>query len=388
MVWATESRRRWLRTTTAILVVLAVVVTALWQVSGCRACPLPRCLDRTGPRCPTRLVGSTADVGPSVLRCRRNGDRCRGRRSPYSPRRRGHAVRIVTRPPRVRRDRPACPSPERALLAAEQENTVVEQRRHERQRSFFANAAHALRTPITIARGHTEMAMQNTTDPDVKADLMIALEELDRLTRAAERNLRLSVVGEVDHHSFRPVDTGDLVRTTVERWKPTAQRAWSAETRGETGDLLADSEQLTEALDALIENALLATTSGDSIVVRSEVRADAVVLVGHRRRMWRRRHRPPATLRAVRAGAPTFDGRVERNRFGASGRACYRRRSWRLRRDGEQSRRRHHGTDRHPEAHRPATSTSRLPRKDNSHSNERLTILSPSVVMGWSKVSP
>ncbi len=165
------------------------------------------------------------------------------------------------------------------ILAAEKENTVSEQSRHERQRAFFANAAHALRTPITIARGHTELAMQNTSDPGVKADLMVALEELDRLTRAAERNLRLSVVGEVDHHSFRRVDAGEVVRTTVERWKPTAQRAWSADVRGESGDLLlADPEQLTEALDALIENALLATTSGDAIVVRSEVHADAVVL--------------------------------------------------------------------------------------------------------------
>ena len=164
------------------------------------------------------------------------------------------------------------------VLAAEHENTAVEQRRHERQRAFFANASHALRTPITIARGHTEMALRSTSDPTVKADLMVALEELDRLTRAAERNLRLSVVGEVDRQSFRSVDPGELVRTTVERWKPTAQRAWSAEKHGEAGVLLGDPEQLTEALDALIENALLATAAGDSIVVRSEVHADAVVL--------------------------------------------------------------------------------------------------------------
>ena len=164
------------------------------------------------------------------------------------------------------------------VLATEHENTAIEQRRHERQRAFFANASHALRTPITIARGHTEMAMRSISDPDIKADLRVALDELDRLTRAAERNLRLSVVGEVDRQSFRSVDPGELVRTTVERWKPTADRAWSAEVRGEAGDLLADPEQLTEALDALIENALLATTSGDSIVVRSEVHADAVVL--------------------------------------------------------------------------------------------------------------
>jgi len=164
------------------------------------------------------------------------------------------------------------------VLAAEKQNTVVEQRRHERQRAFFANASHALRTPITIARGHIEMAMRSIDDQTVKVDLRVALDELDRLTRAAERNLRLSVVGEVDRQTFRAVDAGDLVRTTVERWKPTADRSWSAEVRGAAGDLLADPEQLTEALDAMIENAVLATTSGDSIVVRSEAHPDAVVL--------------------------------------------------------------------------------------------------------------
>jgi signal transduction histidine kinase len=164
------------------------------------------------------------------------------------------------------------------VLAAEHENTAVEQRRHERQRAFFANASHALRTPITIARGHIEMAMSSITDPTIKVDLKVALDELDRLTRAAERNLRLSVVGEVDRHTFRSVDAGELVRMTVERWKPTADRLWSAEVRGEAADLLGDPEQLTEALDALIENAVLATAAGDSIIVRSEVHPDAVVL--------------------------------------------------------------------------------------------------------------
>ena len=164
------------------------------------------------------------------------------------------------------------------VLATEHQAAVTEYRRNERQRAFFANAAHALRTPITIARGHTEMAMRAASDPKVKADLTVVLEELDRLTSAADRNLRLSIAGEVDAQLLRPVDAHELVRTTVERWAPTAQRAWSAEARGETCEMLADPDQLTEALDALIENALLATTSGGSIVVRSEVDAHSIVL--------------------------------------------------------------------------------------------------------------
>lgn len=166
---------------------------------------------------------------------------------------------------------------QRRLLVAERAVAAADQRRHERQRAFFANAAHALRTPITIARGHTELAMRNISDPDVRADLSVALDELDRLTRAAERNIKLSIVGELDRESMRPVDTGELVRTTVERWKPTADRSWSVEVRG-AGDVLGDAEQLTEAMDALVENAVLATGAGDSIIVRSEAGHDTVVL--------------------------------------------------------------------------------------------------------------
>lgn len=164
------------------------------------------------------------------------------------------------------------------VLTAERESAAIDQRRHERQRAFFANASHALRTPITVARGHTEMALRSTSDHGVTADLLVALEELDRLTRAVERNIRLSVVGELDAQSLHSIDPGELVRATVERWRPTADRRWLAESRGEVRHLLADPQQLTEALDALIENSLLATTTGGSIVVRSDVRADEVVL--------------------------------------------------------------------------------------------------------------
>ena len=167
---------------------------------------------------------------------------------------------------------------QRRFLVAEREAAVAEQLRNIRQRAFFSNASHALRTPLTVARGHTELALQATTDPEVRADLIVVLEEIDRLTRAAERNLRLSIAGEVDHQQLQPVDVHELARTTVERWRPAAHRAWSAVATGPDCEILVDPEQLTEAMDAVIENAVLATTEGGSIVVRSEVDSDSIVL--------------------------------------------------------------------------------------------------------------
>ena len=276
MVWATGSPHRALRTTAAIVAALALVVTTLWQYPDAEL-----------------VLFHVVWIGLALVALRASSERLQlwtlvcvvgglavvvevdDLRTHYA---------VVETFIELFLDVPAFVAlvvlarHRGRVLAAEKENTAIEQRRNERQRAFFANAAHALRTPITIARGHMEMALRGITDPEVKSDLLVALGELDRLTRAAERNLRLSIVGEVDPQNLRVVNTGELVRATVERWKPTAERAWSADIRGDASELLADPEQLTEALDALIENALLATTSGDSIVVRSEVRSDATVL--------------------------------------------------------------------------------------------------------------
>jgi two-component system, OmpR family, sensor kinase len=163
-------------------------------------------------------------------------------------------------------------------LALEHDAAVQEHSRNARQRTFFANASHALRTPITVARGHAEMALQESGQASVKIDLMVVLDELDRLTRATERLMKLSVAGELDSQHREPLDVDLFVHSMITRWRPTAPRQWkvSAETRGRW--ILGDREQLTEALDAIIENAMLATQPGATIDVRADVDGDTVVL--------------------------------------------------------------------------------------------------------------
>lgn len=163
-------------------------------------------------------------------------------------------------------------------LAFEHEAAAIELRRNERQRIFYVNASHALRTPITVARGHAEMAFRETTCPSVRDDVMVVLDELERLTRATDRILRLSVVGETDPVRKELVDVDELIRSTVERWRPTAPRVWSAHAGCGGLEILADREALTEALDALIDNAQAATQPGGAIEIRGEVEGSAVVL--------------------------------------------------------------------------------------------------------------
>lgn len=166
----------------------------------------------------------------------------------------------------------------RRAIAFERNAAIVEQDRSARQRAFFANASHALRTPITVARGHAEMALHDTAKPAVKLDVMVVLDELDRLTRATDRILKLSVAGEIDGRRQHTVDVDDLVTSTIGRWRPTARRTWVAELGSGGAEVLGHLEDLTEALDALVDNAVQATDPDGSINVRSQLEGETVVL--------------------------------------------------------------------------------------------------------------
>jgi signal transduction histidine kinase len=58
---------------------------------------------------------------------------------------------------------------------------MADQRRAslECEREFFRDASHAIRTPVTIARGHLELIAPQLTDPDGHEDIRVALRQLD-----------------------------------------------------------------------------------------------------------------------------------------------------------------------------------------------------------------
>lgn len=166
----------------------------------------------------------------------------------------------------------------RQALAVEHDAAVQEHSRNARQRTFFANASHALRTPITVARGHAEMALQESGQASVKIDMMVVLDELDRLTRATERLMKLSVAEELAAFQVQPLEIDLFLHSMVTRWRPTAPRHWNVSAPSRGCRIMADREQLTEALDAVIENALLATQPGATIDLRADVEEEMVVI--------------------------------------------------------------------------------------------------------------
>lgn len=146
-------------------------------------------------------------------------------------------------------------------LAAVRRLAAAEHRRLEIQQMFVRLASHELRTPITVARGYTEMVRVAHTDETTLEDTAIVLDELDKLAGITQRLVTLM---QMDGPSSRePVDVDALLARTVRRWAPTADRAWRVQST--VGEVTANVERLETALDCLVENAVKFTDAGDWI---------------------------------------------------------------------------------------------------------------------------
>jgi signal transduction histidine kinase len=162
-----------------------------------------------------------------------------------------------------------------ALGLAEQQ---AEERRSllERQERFVHDASHELRTPVTIARGHLELAQ---AQGDRRAELDVALDELARIDAIVSRLLVLAAVDQPNFLQLEEVELEPFLEEVFMRWSGVAPRAWRLGPLA-AGQLRVDPERLRAALDALLENAVKFTAEYDAIELRArgEGAAEHVVI--------------------------------------------------------------------------------------------------------------
>jgi thiol-disulfide isomerase/thioredoxin/two-component sensor histidine kinase len=139
------------------------------------------------------------------------------------------------------------------------------------QHGFLQDAAHQLRTSITIALGHAELLAAELADRGEQPDILVVVGELTRLKSLSERLLLIAASQDREFLSPAPVDLDTFLAEALLRWQPTARRVWAAgDPAGVT--VAADPDRLALAVDALLENAVQHTGPGDTI--RVSVRRD------------------------------------------------------------------------------------------------------------------
>jgi signal transduction histidine kinase len=153
-----------------------------------------------------------------------------------------------------------------AALADSLGSSERERRSHELRELFVRNCSHEMRTPITVARGYAELVRGQVTTDGEREDLDVVVDELDKLAALASRLLMLADVYESDHFEWGEVDLDGLVRRTVQRFRPTADRHWQVDSVPVV--VQGDESRLGTALDSLVENAIKFTAEGDSVVLR------------------------------------------------------------------------------------------------------------------------
>jgi signal transduction histidine kinase len=151
---------------------------------------------------------------------------------------------------------------EEARRLADKEHRLLEA-----GRDFLRDASHELKTPITVARGHAELIRATHPTLQVEADIEVVLDELDRISAISERLLLLAAA---ENHGFLNkslISLEEFLARTDRRWNAAAPRRWNVESEGRVW-LTADKERLEIAIDALLENAVKATTDGQAITLK------------------------------------------------------------------------------------------------------------------------
>ncbi len=161
-----------------------------------------------------------------------------------------------------------------------EELAALESSRLDRQREFLRDTSHAIRTPVTIARGHVDLLRMTAKDVEAREDLDVVLHQLDRLGHLAGRLLSIEQLQTTRMLDRVPLDVRAFLDEIGRRWAVSAPRRWVVDARP-AGVVRADPRRLEEAVDALVENALRFTHERSTVRLSCRQDGDqAVIEVG------------------------------------------------------------------------------------------------------------
>lgn len=139
------------------------------------------------------------------------------------------------------------------------------------QRRFLDDIGHELHTPITIIRGHLEVAATTEQDPAEEAEsLALVLDELDRMQRMVDDLLTLARAERPGFLAIDTVELADLTDEVLSRATVLGERQWRLDAVA-TGAIHADRQRLLQAAMNLVSNAVRYTAEGATVAIGSSL---------------------------------------------------------------------------------------------------------------------
>jgi two-component system OmpR family sensor kinase len=159
-----------------------------------------------------------------------------------------------------------------------QEAVDAQRRTAERERNFMRDAAHNLRTPLTVAHGHAELLLEGLEPGSAgHRDATVLLDELRRMARISDQLLMLGTTDQANALLLSPVALDRLALEVGRRWTAATGRH-VAVVAPHAVAVMADEQRLRHALDALVENALNATSCPERVSIFAGLREGCAVV--------------------------------------------------------------------------------------------------------------
>ena len=143
-----------------------------------------------------------------------------------------------------------------------------------RERRFLADAAHELRTPLSVMRSGNEVVLrgEKNLSPRVTRQLTENIEEIDTLTRIANGLLALTSKKQMAIDGDTTISVAELMKSVMQKLRPVATEKGVTLTLDlnagtDLCSVQGDYVTLSRAFENLIENGIKYTKSSGSVVV-------------------------------------------------------------------------------------------------------------------------
>ncbi len=143
----------------------------------------------------------------------------------------------------------------------------------ESQKQFIGNIAHEIRTPLSVIKTNTEVALlDDSVTPDMKETLLSNIEELDRVSEIINNLLSLSTLVKPERIEFSAVDLSAIATDVVQKFSQLAKRGEHQVTIRKSPDtqVWGNATALQQVIGNLLKNALIYTPRGGHVRITIE----------------------------------------------------------------------------------------------------------------------